>query len=258
MASNRRDYFKISLIIGQGVLSYADRMICIDKTALLFSNPLIPYSWEATTSSQKGYFCVFTNDFLLGSDNLKSNPLFKIGGTPVFFPARNSVNLITGVFERMLEEINTDYVNKNSLLRSYVDVLVHQALKLQPVNTFEKQTANNRIASLFLDLLERQFPVDSREYRLAISHPQAFAEHLSIHTNHLNRAIKETMGKPTSQVIAYRLVTEAKALLRHTDWNIAEIGYCLGFEEPAYFTNFFKKHTQTTPKKYRHTVVRNL
>ena len=41
---NRRDYYKISLIIGTGVLNYANKAIKIDKNALIFSNPLIPYS----------------------------------------------------------------------------------------------------------------------------------------------------------------------------------------------------------------------
>ncbi|MEO7490508.1 MAG: helix-turn-helix domain-containing protein, partial [Ferruginibacter sp.] len=40
-------------------------------------------------------------------------------------------------------------------------------------------------------------------------------------------------------------------LLKHTDWNVSEIGYCLGFEEPAHFNHFFKKLTSTTPTAFR-------
>ena len=51
--------------------------------------------------------------------------------------------------------------------------------------------------------------------------------------------------------IAERVAKEAKALLRHTDWNIADIAYSLGFEYPAYFNNFFKKQTTLNPKAFR-------
>ncbi len=78
-----------------------------------------------------------------------------------------------------------------------------------------------------------------------------FAAQLSIHVNHLNKALKDATGKSTSDHISDRVLQEAKALLRHTDWNVSEIGYCLGFQEPAHFNNFFKKKTQLTPRTFR-------
>jgi AraC-like DNA-binding protein len=50
-------------------------------------------------------------------------------------------------------------------------------------------------------------------------------------------------------------LTEAKALLQHTDWNISEIASALGFEYPTYFNNFFKKLTGTNPKSLREPEV---
>ncbi len=58
-------------------------------------------------------------------------------------------------------------------------------------------------------------------------------------------------GKTTTGLILERIVQEAKILLKHTDWNISEIAYSLGFEEPAHFNNLFKKHTSLTPKSFR-------
>jgi AraC-like DNA-binding protein len=78
-----------------------------------------------------------------------------------------------------------------------------------------------------------------------------FAGQLSVHVNHLNRALKEVTGKTTTILIAERLVQEAKALLRHTDWNVSEVAYGLGFEEPAHFNNFFRKHTKMRPTEFR-------
>ena len=81
--------------------------------------------------------------------------------------------------------------------------------------------------------------------------PSDYAKQLNIHTNHLNRAVKEIMGRTTSEIINERLIQEAKILLRYTSLNIAEIAYLLGFNEAAYFTNFFKKQTNQTPTNFR-------
>ena len=93
---------------------------------------------------------------------------------------------------------------------------------------------------------ERQFP--HTEKPLQLKTEQDFASALSVHPNYLSRAVKEVTGKPTTTHITVRIVNEAKALLQHTNWNIADIAYALGFEYPTYFNNFFKKLTGTNPK----------
>ncbi|MBP1650828.1 MAG: helix-turn-helix-domain containing protein AraC type, partial [Bacteroidetes bacterium] len=48
---------------------------------------------------------------------------------------------------------------------------------------------------------------------------------------------------------------EARALLQHTNWSVADIAYGLGFEYPTYFNNYFKRITGTTPNAIRTTRV---
>ena len=253
---NRRDFFKISMIIGTGNLYYANKGIRIDRNALLFSNPTIPYAWEAVSPQQCGYFCLFTPEFIntsMRNESLQESPLFKIGGEPVFFISNEQEAFLTNLFEKMLTELDSEYVHKYDLLRNYVNLIIHEALKSQPANTYFQHTnASSRIASLFIELLERQFPIDSTEHVLKLRTASDYASHLSVHANHLNRAVKEVTGKTTTEHIADRITNEAKALLMHTNWNISEIAYTLGFEYPAYFNNFFKKQTNQTPGSYRH------
>lgn len=73
--------------------------------------------------------------------------------------------------------------------------------------------------------------------------------------NHLNHSLKEITGKSTSTLINERIISEAKALLQHTNWNISEIAFALGFEYPTYFNNFFKKLSGTNPKAFRELAV---
>jgi len=69
--------------------------------------------------------------------------------------------------------------------------------------------------------------------------------------NHLNKVLKENTGRTTTDIISSRVVKEAKILLRQTEWTISEIAFCLGFEEVAHFSNFFKKRAEISPSKFR-------
>jgi len=135
--------------------------------------------------------------------------------------------------------------------------LIHLGLKLNPTqsNVADDSNASLRITSLFTELLERQFPIESPNQQIKLRHPIAFADYLSVHVNHLNRSLKKITGKTTTQLINDRIMLEARSLLQHTDWNISEISWCLGFEELPHFINFFKKAADSTPKNYRNSRI---
>ena len=252
---HRRDFFKISLIIGDGTLRYVDKWITIKGSALLFTNPNIAYSWQAAPGKQTGYFCLFNEDFIHGSGgigNLPDSPLSRIGGDMVYFINPQQVEIISSFFVKMIAEMASDYIYKYDVLRNYVHLVIHEALRLQPATDhFKHSNASSRITTLFVDLLERQFPIESSDHVLKLKTAADYSEMLTVHVNHLNRAVREVTGKTTTTHIAERVVKEAKAMLKHTDWNISEIGYCLGFEEATHFNNFFKKQTQLTPSSFR-------
>ena len=251
----RRDYYKISLITGTSRYSYANRGVLIDRPALVFSNPLIPYSWERISAEQGGYVCLFTEEFLIINDraaSLQESPLFRLGSDPVYWLTETQYAELSHLFAKLLQEMNSGYRYRQEVVRSYLNLILHEALKLQPQTTYyQHPNAASRVAALFQQLLERQFPIDSPHDGLKLRTPGDFARQLSVHVNHLNRAVRELTGKPTSAHIAERLISEAKALLQHTDWSTAEIAYALGFAYPTYFNNFFKKQTGTTPSAIR-------
>jgi AraC family transcriptional activator of pobA len=250
---NRRDYFKISLIIGTGKLHFADRTIGINRNALVFFNPRVPYSWEATSEKQSGYFCLFTPAFIDAQNNslIRESPLVQTETDPVYFVDKKGQQHLVSIFEKMLSESDSDYSHKYDLLRNYVNLIIHEALKLKPGRVSRYNGASKRITSLFIELLERQFPVDSLAHSLKLKTANDYAIQLGIHPNHLNRAVKETTGKTITAHISDRVVREAKALLAHTNWSVSEIAYALGFENPPYFNNFFKKQTRFTPNSMR-------
>ena len=252
---SRRDFYKVCVLEGNSHIQYADREIIVDGPYLFFGNPHIPYSSELASGELVGYSCLFTEEFLKGNDrseSIQESPLFKVGGTPVFEISHEQKAFISTLFDKILAEQNDNYFFKNDLIRNYINLIIHEALKLQPPEIFFKhKNASSRIAHFFFELLERQFPIESTQQPLSLKTAQDYAQHLAVHVNHLNRAVKEVTGKTTTTHIAERIITEARALLQHTDWSVAEVAYALGFEYPSYFNNFFKRMTGTIPKSLR-------
>lgn len=256
---SRKDFYKICLTTGKSKIHYADRSFEMDGTILFFGNPHIPYSWETLSTTHVGYTCLFSEDFLQRGDRsetLQQSPLFKIGGTPVLQINEDQRQYLNSIFIKMIEEQQSEYAFKDDLIRNYIHLVIHEALKLQPSENFDQHNnALSRIAAVFLELLERQFPVESADRPLSLRTAADYAKSLSVHVNYLNRAVKEITGKSTSTLIGERIITEAKALLQHTSWNVADIAYALGYEYPTYFNNFFKKMTGTNPSAFREQLV---
>ena len=249
----RRDFYKIMLVVGDINMNYADRVVSIKKQALFFSNPQIPYNCENLERIEKGFYCIFNQHFFHKFGDLNQYSVFQPSGNHVFELLDEQVEYISGIYKKMFEEIQSDYIHKYDVLRNLVFELLHFAMKIQPAAKFEKQNLNasRRISTLFLELLERQFPVDENHQKINLRSASDFAEQLNVHVNHLNRALKETTNKTTSQIITERVLQESKILLKHSKWNVSEIAYALGFTEVTHFNNFFKKHVQLSPLKYR-------
>jgi AraC family transcriptional activator of pobA len=255
MPYNRRAYYKISLISGRNRAEYADKVIDIERNALLFATPKIPYHWLPQDENQFGYFCIFTDDFMVKNKSgvaLDDLPIFQPNGYPIFQLSDEAAEDITHIMKKMYKELASDYVYKYDLLRNYVLELIHYGQKLQPAAAlYPSHTASARVSSLFIELLERQFPIESPHQKLTLRTAKDYADRLSIHVNHLNKVLKENTGKTTTAIITNRITQEAKILLKQTNWNISEIAYCLGFEEVAHFSNFFRKQTTFSPATFR-------
>ncbi len=249
----RRDFFKATLCRGGSRIHYADKVYQFEKQALVFSNPFIPYKWEHFEEQVSGYYVVFNAEYFSQFGNLLKYEVFQPTGTHVFDLTDQEFDELNLVFQKIDAELKSDYIHKYDVIRNQIYELIHFAMKTRESTYIRKLpiNASQRIHWLFLELLERQFPIDENYTTLRLRSPSQFAEQLNVHVNHLNRAVKEVCGKTTSQVIADRLVQEAKIMLKQSKWNISEIAYALGFNEVTHFNYFFRKHAEMSPSGFR-------
>lgn len=215
----------------------------------------MPYAWESVSEEQKGMFCIFNEQFVRSEEktgSLANTPLFKLTGDKVFFLDESQLMKVQSIYVQMQEEMQSGYAGTPDVLRCYLHLLIHTAMRMQDSNHYESYpNASQRIAELFMELLERQFPIDFPRTALVLRTPADYANRLSVHVNHLNKVIKETTGKTTSELIAERIIKEATQYLQHSNLSVSEVAFGLGFESVSYFSKFYRKHTGKSPSEVR-------
>lgn len=78
-----------------------------------------------------------------------------------------------------------------------------------------------------------------------------YAERMTITPKYLNQVVKSLLGQTAKEVIQEKIILNAKRELKYSDKSIKEIAYELGFEEPLYFSHFFKKCAGVSPSQFR-------
>ncbi|MDO7853335.1 helix-turn-helix domain-containing protein [Hymenobacter convexus] len=255
MTFDRRAFYKISLIRGRSRIEFADQVAEVTGGALWFASSRVPYRWLPHDQNQTGHFCIFTEEFLQptkGRTALEELPFYQPGAYPIVRIADPEFAAIEAIFQKMEQEIASDFAYKYDLLRAYLLEMVYYVQKLQPAPAAAPtQNASARLTAQFADLLERQFPLESPQQRLRLRTATDYAAHLAVHVNHLNRVLKDTTGQTTTALISSRVGQEAKILLKQTSWTVSEIADSLSFADVAHFCNFFKRQTGLTPGDFR-------
>jgi AraC-like DNA-binding protein/mannose-6-phosphate isomerase-like protein (cupin superfamily) len=148
------------------------------------------------------------------------------------------------IVEQLRTELSADKQDVDILLH-YVSLLLLHANRAQIVqHPKEIQTLGNRqLFHRLKQLIEQNF----RQQHLAAF----YAETLNSDIKKLNRICRDATGFTVFELLQERLITESKIQLQTSADSVKEISYHLGFNDPAFFGRFFKKHTQLTPAEFR-------
>lgn len=146
------------------------------------------------------------------------------------------------------KELETNKVAQKEMVHTLLQLMMIQATRIKfSQNKVEQDEEPAREDSRFLSklnkLLETHFKV-----KHAVSD---YAELLYVSPKTLHKKIKKLTGRPVSEIIQDRIILEAKREIFHSNKTIKEIGYDLGFDDPAYFSRFFQKYTDESPTEFR-------
>ncbi|MEP6611633.1 MAG: helix-turn-helix domain-containing protein, partial [Mucilaginibacter sp.] len=149
----------------------------------------------------------------------------------------------------MIAEMQRPGAAEFEILLSYLKILLINASRMkvekrqQPERRADKEPA---ILNKLKDAIEQNFH--------ALHSPGEYADLLSISTPVLNRTAKSYFSKTLSQLIADRIILEAKRQLYLTSKSVKLIAYELGFNDEFYFSRYFKSKMNVSPQLFRDTV----
>ncbi len=250
-APHRHDLYEVFWISeGQGTCWVDFQRYDIQPPMLVFIAPGQVHSWELTAPFA-GYILLFTNDFFATrSKDLTTDPLdTPFFETPGCGPALSVVRDRSDDFIRLFHKLETEFGSslrdQDVALHAYLRLLLVEAKRLSESapGANHKDESAALLTKRFLQLVERNF--------LAIVSVGDYAEMLNVTSNHLIETTKRTLGKPAGRIIRERLLLEAKRLLCYSNMSASDIAYHLSFEDPSYFSRFFKKYTGVCPMAFR-------
>lgn len=196
-----------------------------------------------TGSAAKGYVLEFTLDFFCKDD--KDIELIFHNGLFCHF-AMNEVIAVDDKVEDMLKLIQSELTEKpyQYLISVHSRIeLILVAINRAKVNRGDEIWKPDALFLKFLELVRSNF---ERNYTL-----YQFATMLDTTETKLNELAKLHAGKTAQNVIYGLIASEAKRLLTYDNLTVKEVAFQLGFNDPFYFSNFFKKQTRLSPKLYK-------
>jgi YesN/AraC family two-component response regulator len=200
-------------------------------------------------TNAKGFVLEFTLDFFCKDD--KDIELIFHNGLFCHF----AMNEVIAVDKKMVEE-QLFSIKKELQQKPYqYFISVHSRIELILVAANRAKVKRGdeiwKPGALFLKFLELVRNNFEHNYPLA-----QFAKMLGTTTLKLNEQAKLHAGKTAQHVIYGLIVSEAKRLLTYENLSVKEVAYKLGFNDPFYFSNFFKKHSRVSPKTYQASYAR--
>ena len=176
-----------------------------------------------------------------------------LSDSPAVIPlTRDAARAITAQVRVLMKELAWNAAGHRTAVDAALAAILVQAVRGLASHSIEHEPSRGRHAELvarFRALVEEQFRTRDPLGR--------YAGQLGVSPTTLRVACARVTGRSPVELINLRAILEAKRSLCYTNQSVAEIGYTLGFVDPAYFTRSFTKHAGVSPRQYRgqHEVV---
>lgn len=221
----------------------------VNPGKVFFLKPGQIHSWQFNTKPE-GYIFFHSQEFYeikFLDHKLNSFPFYYSNQNPPFLELPL---LKTNALKLKFEEVYAEYQQQNILRELKITNLIN-SIYIDLARAYTAEVNLEKLVSpsysVILEHLENL--INKHFYKEKL--PKFYSNQLNITTKHLNRVVKNTLNKTTSQLISERIILESKRLIIHSDNNLAAIANTLQFTDYAYFSRFFKSKTGFTPIDFR-------
>lgn len=176
---------------------------------------------------------------LLASDEIKFSPVMEVEGS--------SKKLIWSTV-KLIQEYQSK-TKEESTLES-VQYLLYALLELVSKLYLPVIKNNSLLQTRSQDIIEHFFELLNEHGHLQRS-VLYYSDQLHLSPQYLSSLIKKEIGKPIKQWISYRVIKQAKELLKTTSLSIKEVSNQLQFVDSSLFCRYFRRCTGITANTYR-------
>ncbi len=241
------DFFQVSLLVGDGALMHDFRESRTSGATLFFLSPGQVHT-IMPKPKMTGTIVSFTREFIEagGDDGFLMN-------LPFYYTAVNApwlrlkdeqVGEVKEIFRQLQQEYDRAQDGAAEIVRSLLRILFVKAARWHAVDS--PVVGRGRQA-----ILARRFRQEIERHHHEWLTLEPYAKTLGVTVNHLNDAVRQETGQAAGEHLRQRRLLDAKRRLLHSTMSVSEIGYGLGFDDPSYFSRFFKRYEGMTPAEFR-------
>ena len=245
---HRHNYFEIIFFDVTGGYHEIDFVSYpIEKNTLHFVSPEQVHVLRRS-KNVTGYVISFTSEFLLhGLIRDDQFPFFKnaYSSTVVKIDTPTNEKRIKELIKQIETEFSSPNTDRSEALYAVLSMLLITSRRMYVGDEFSGKPSGIKSEAT------RRFKALVNDHFLQHKSVTHYAKLLNITAGHLNDTIHKDIGKTASEIIHERVILEAKRLLYHSPKSVKEIAGHLHYEDPSYFTRFFKTHTGLTPEEFR-------
>ena len=241
-------FFVVLVKNGSGEKTIGFFTFPIQKNTLFVIPKRVTHSSKYWSTSCSGYWLSFNLDFFLQSvfpkQHIINKKIFKTSIKPFLSLSNEQVKQLEIIYEYIVQEYNEQLKSKDEMIAIKVlELLIQCDRFFTSAETLQHEDIYNDVIESFNELLQKNF----RKERSV----QFYANALHMHPNHLNFLVKKYTGLTAKETIIDHTLLEAKFLLHSSSLTIKEISFELGFDDPNYFSSFFRKKLNVSPIQYR-------
>ena len=251
----RNNYYSLIWVTeGNGKLKTDFSEFNFEKNTLFSFTPYQPFMFSSNMIKgiaiyfHSDFFCIHKHQTEVTCNGVLFNNVYQ---APFVLVDETLQSTFYKIIEQIKSEMQNPGLAQYELLISYMKIFLIAASRskaLQQPQTVSSGKGNKE--PVILQNLKKAIESDFKSKHT----PRDYAVLLNISPNALAKITKKHFNKTLTDLIAERIIIEAKRELYLTTKSIKEVAYELGYEDEYYFSRFFKKNANIPPQVYRETV----
>lgn len=226
-----------------------------DGNTLFSFVPYQPFMLQAATTISgvvinfhPDFFCIHKHHKEVACNGVLFNNIYQ----PPFITIDHATAVMfDDLYNQMKTEIQHTGLAQYELLVSYLKIFLINAARLK--TTQQPDAALSVAGEKAPFILQTLKDTIERDFKTKHS-ASDYANALNVSAKTLAKITKTHFNKTLTELIAERIIIEAKRELYLTSKTVKQIAYELGYEDEYYFSRFFKTNADISPQLYRETV----